>query len=174
MAATEPARAPAPAGPPCFPDGPPLDGRAVYERLQRHAMAAFGPEDEAPPPEPFGTCTVTRGILRAADGTAVGELGCGLRILVPGIRDDLGLELGARGQDVLDRRPAPRTRLVCHGNGPGQARCNFERADDADLDGTAYVVAVDGDLAEPLVGPAAEAFFAPRRLVEIQLSVWCH
>lgn len=50
-----------------------------------------------------------------------------MRVLVPGIKDDLGLELGkgARGQDVLDRSP-DHPPMTCWANGPDQTRCRFE------------------------------------------------
>ena len=158
---------------PCFPEATaPLEAIDVYRRLEAHSWALYGPEEDAPPPEAFGTCTVTGGRIVAADGTPVGELGCGLRILVPGIRDDVGLELGARGQDVLDRSPG-HPPLTCFPNGPDQARCRFDRAEDTDTDSTTYVVA--GALGEDvLAGDAALAFFAPRPVVEIGFSVWCH
>ncbi len=160
------------AGAPCT-AGPSLEASALYRRFERHA-GWWSEGDEAPPPEPFGTCTVHRGELRAADGGLVAGLGCGVTIHVPGIRDDLGLELGARGRDVLARWTAPRGRLVCIGNGPDQTRCRFDRADDGDPDHTAYVVAGGLGAVEALAGAAAEAFFAPREIVEIWHSVWCH
>jgi hypothetical protein len=170
-AATEPAAPAAAPKPPCFPDGPPLEASALYQQLERHAMSFMQPES-APPPEAFGTCKVSGTMVRAADGTPVAELGCGVRILTRGIRDDLGLELGARGQDVIDRTPAPRPRMFCTANGPGQARCGLERTEEDDLDGTAYVVA--GDVDDVLVGADAEAFFGPKTIIEIHTSVWCH
>jgi hypothetical protein len=168
-AAPEPATPADPAKPPCFPDGPPLQARALYDRFEQHAMAAYG--EQALPAEPYGTCTMHDRELRAADGTVVAEITCGVRILSRGIRDDLGLELGALGRDVLDRQQA-RTRFFCMSNGPGQARCSFERSDENDLDGTSYIVA--GDVDDVIVGADAEAFFAPKTLVEIHTSVWCH
>lgn len=113
--------------------------------------------------------------MKAADGTLVAELGCGVRIVVPGIRDDLGLELGtgARGQDVLDRLPKPSPPLTCWANGPDQTRCRPDRTDDSDTDASSYVVA--GSFAgDALTGADAVAFFAPKTLVELDMSVWCH
>jgi hypothetical protein len=73
---------------------------------------------------------------------------------------------------VLAKKPAPAPELRCFGNGPGQARCAFERPEGADTDATAYVVA--GDPGDGLRGEAAVAFFASRAVVEIAFSVWCH
>jgi hypothetical protein len=76
-------------------------------------------------------------------------------------------------EDVLDRKPRPHQPLTCKANGPDQVRCNFERAPDSDTDSSWYVVAgtLDEDV---LTGDAAVAFFAPRTLVELDVSVWCH
>lgn len=161
---------------PCFPDRTePLVALDMYKELEQHAMGWAMPEDERPPPVPYGTCEITNSQVRAADGTLVAELGCGVRILVPGIRDNLGLELGtgARGQDVLDRLGAPTPPFTCWANGPEQTRCRPDRADDSDTDASSYVVAgsVPGDA---LTGADAVAFFAPRELVELAVSVWCH
>lgn len=157
---------------PCFAGDPPLAARDVYQRLERHAWAFMDP-DSAPPAEPFGSCTVHRGELRAADGTLVAELDCAVRILVPGIHDELGLEIGARGGDVLARLPADRGPLVCFPNGPDQARCGAAQREDGDLNPHQYVVAgaLPGDVLE---GEAAEVFFAPRDIVEIFHNAWCH
>ena len=146
----------------------------MYKELEKYAMSWMMPDDERPPPEPWGSCTIADSKITAADGTAIAELSCGVRILVPGIKDDLGLELGtgARGQDVLDRVP-DHPPLSCWANGPTQSRCRFDRADDNDTDSSSYVV--DGSFAgDALTGADAVAFFAPRELVELDVSIWCH
>jgi hypothetical protein len=171
-----PARPQPPGRVPCFNDRTePLEATAMYEELQKYAMSWMMPEDEKPPPAPYGSCTVADGKITAADGTLVAELTCGVHILVPGIKDDLGFELGtgARGQDVLDRKPG-HPPLTCWANGPTQTRCRFDRPDDeADTDSSSYVV--DGSIsADALTGADAIAFFAPRELVELDVSIWCH
>jgi hypothetical protein len=101
------------------------------------------------------------------------ELGCGVRVVTKGIKDDLGLEIGALGKDVLARKKKPVPKLTCYGNGPSQARCHFDREADRDIDSTSYVVA--GALGEDaLTGEAAAKFFAGRPLVELGVSIWCH
>lgn len=146
----------------------------LYKQLEAYSWSVYlGPDEAPPPPTTFGTCTVNRNIVRAADGTIVAELGCGVRVLAPGIVDDLGLQLGARGQDVLDRKPKPVQPLVCTANGPDQVRCRFEREPDRDTDSSWYVLA--GHLGEDvLTGEAAARWFGPARIVEIEVSVWCH
>jgi hypothetical protein len=162
----------APSATPCLP-GPPLLATDLYQRLEKHAWSLYASEDEPPPPpSKLGSCTVERNVIRAADGAVVAELGCGVRVLQRGIRDDLGLEIGALGRDVLARKPRPVPALTCIPNGPDQARCAFERAPDKDVDSSWYVVA--GKLDETVTGDAAIAFFAPRTLVELDVSVWCH
>lgn len=174
------ATAPAPpattaAGAPCFPDRATLDGAAAFKQLEQYGMMFQGDDPAAAPRTTFGTCTVAEGTIRDAAGTAVAEINCGLRILAPGIRDDLGLALGAHGQDVLARLPAGHGEFLCRSNGPGQVRCNPERREEDDTDASWYVAA--GELpagTDVLTGAAAEAFFAPLVLVEIEMSVWCH
>jgi hypothetical protein len=158
---------------PCFP-GPPLLASNMYTALEKYAWSLYLGEDEpAPPPTTYGTCKVDRNIVSSADGKPVAELGCGVRVLSPGIQDDLGLQLGARGQDVLDRKPKPVRPLTCMANGPDQVRCMFARAEDSDTDSTWYVVA--GTLSEDvLTGAAATRYFATRPVVEIEVSMWCH
>lgn len=98
------------------------------------------------------------------------ELGCGMRVLAPHIRDDLGLEIGVRGQAVLDRRKRP---LQCFGNGDGNVRCKFPREDDNATDDRWYGVA--GELGDKvLTGDDAVRFFSPRVLIELDVSMWCH
>jgi hypothetical protein len=158
---------------PCFP-GPPLVAGAMYEALEKYAWSLYLSENEpAPPPTTYGTCKVERNVVSAADGKVIAELGCGVRVLSPGILDDLGLQLGARGQDVLDRKRKPVRPLTCMANGPDQVRCTFERELDSDTNSTWY--AVGGALAEDvLTGDAATTYFAPRSIVEIDVSMWCH
>lgn len=172
--------APGRAGAPCFPARAGLPARELYDRLERHSWAAMDPE-AAVPAERFGGCEVDRGVVRAADGSIVAELGCGVRIMAAGITDELGLAVGARGADVVARWAGPDApghgQLVCTGNGPAQVRCRFDRPDDGDTALTAYVVggALDAGV-DVLAGPAAEAWLGgpTRRLEEIWYSVWCH
>jgi len=157
---------------PCFPGGPALEALAVYQKFEQYAISVYEP-DSAPPKIAYGTCTVENSQIREADGRVVAELGCGLRVMTAGIVDDLGLQLGARGQDVLDRKPHPVPSLRCMANGPDQVRCMFDRREDEDTDATWYMVA--GQLGEDaLTGAAATAYFGPRPLVEIYVSSWCH
>ncbi|MBK9030728.1 MAG: hypothetical protein IPL61_05210 [Myxococcales bacterium] len=168
--------APAPASvTPCFPDRPPLDAGDLLRQLEQHAWWWAQDEAELPPPEAFGTCTVHRGQIHSADGVVVAELGCGVQIFVPGIHDEVGIELGARGADVMARWTAPHGPMLCTGDGPDQARCGYERPEDGDTDLTRYVVAgaLPPDV-DALTGADAEVFFAPRRVVQIHYSGWCH
>ena len=72
--------------------------------------------------------------------------------------------------DLVGEAPVPELR--CFANGPDQARCSFDRAEGEETDATAYVVA--GSVGDGVRGEAAVAFFAPRPVVEIDHSVWCH
>lgn len=161
---------------PCFP-GPPLAALDVYHRLEKYAWSLYASaedEERVPPATTFGSCTVDRNVVRAADGTVVAELGCGVRVLSRGILDDLGLQLGAHGQDVLDRKPKPVPPLVCTANGPSQVRCHFERPEDSDTDASWYVLAGSLGDADVLEGERAVRWFSTATVVEIEVSVWCH
>lgn len=159
---------------PCFPDRPPLDAHVLWKDLEKYSWSLYLSEDEPPPPPTrYGSCRVERNLVTAATGRQVAELGCGVRVLVPGIRDSLGLELGASGADVLARKPRPTPELTCMPNGSEQVRCRFDREPDRDTDSDWYVVGgrLDGDV---LTGEAARAWFATRTLVELDVSIWCH
>jgi len=161
-----------PAPTPCFPDGPALRASAIYEKLETFSWSLYAAAGDIKPHGTFGSCTVAGNIVTDADGSTVAELGCGVRILTTGIVDDLGLEIGATGQDVLDRKPRPQQPLTCFPNGADQTRCMFDRPPDHDTDGTMYVVT--GSLDEPITGAKAAKHFASRTIVEIHTSVWCH
>jgi len=160
---------------PCFANKPPIVATEMWKTLEKYSQSLYLGEDEPPPsPTTYGTCKVERNRVTTPSGTLVAELGCSVRVLVPGIVDELGLQLGrVRGQDVLDRSPQPPRSLTCMNNGPDQARCQFARPDGGETDPTDYRVA--GSIAEDvLTGDAATKFFASRPLVEIGVSIWCH
>jgi hypothetical protein len=158
---------------PCFAGKPPIKASEMYTALEKYAWSLYQSEAEPPPPPTtYGSCKVDRNKVTSADGALVAELGCGVRVVKRGIVDGLGLQLGARGQDVIDRKRAT-TPLSCFANGPDTVRCRWERADGSDTDDDWYVVA--GSLGEdPLTGEPALAYFRSRTIVELDVSVWCH
>jgi hypothetical protein len=160
---------------PCFPGNPPIVANEMWKTLEKYSWSVYASEGEQPPPPTtYGSCKVERNQVTTASGTLVAELGCGVRVLVPGIRDHLGIEIGkAIGKDVLERAPATSSKLTCYPNGPDQARCHFERSEGTDTDPDAYVVAGKLD-ADVLAGDAARTFFATRPIVELGVSIWCH
>lgn len=159
---------------PCFERSPPIVANDLWKTLEKYSWSVYSSEGEqAPPPTTYGSCTVDRNRVTTSSGTLVAELGCGVRVLVPGIRDRLGIEVGkATGKDVLERSTS-KMPLVCFANGPDQARCHFERPEDSDTDSDAWVVAgqITGDV---MTGDAARAFFATKPIVELGVSIWCH
>jgi hypothetical protein len=161
---------------PCFADAPPLAARDIHQTLEKHSWWLPGTDqNEAPPPEPFGTCTAHKGKVTAADGTLVAELGCGVHVYVRGIHDELGLGIGATGADVIARWNTPHGPMQCFNNGPGMSRCSFDRPPDGDTDLTSYVVAAELPAGtDVLTGDAAERLFAPREIVQFMYSAWCH
>lgn len=144
----------------------------MHAQLEEYASSLYNEPDLPVPKGRFGTCSVVGNVVTVERGSIVAELGCGVRLVRTGIVDDLGLEIGATGQDVLDRKLRPTEPLRCFPNGAAQTRCMFERAPDGDTDGTAYVV--DGATSEPVRGAAAVTYFASRTIVEIHVSAWCH
>lgn len=159
---------------PCFPGKPPIVASELWRALEKYSWSVYLTEDEPkPPPTTYGSCKVDLNKVTKPDGTLVAELGCGVRVLVPGIRDELGIEIGrSTGNDVLARAKAT-TGFKCFANGPDQARCQFERAETSDTNPDDYVVAgqITGDV---MTGDAARAFFASRTIVELGVSIWCH
>ncbi len=159
---------------PCFPTSPPIVANDMWKTLEKYSWSVYLAEGEQPPPPTtYGSCKVERNKVTTSSGTLVAELGCGVRVLVPGIRDGHGIEVRkATGQDVLERTTST-TPLVCYANGPDQARCHFERPADSDTDSDAYVVGgqITGDV---MTGDAARAFFATKPIVELGVSIWCH
>lgn len=167
------APAPKPPTAPCFADRALLTAREVYDANRQHALGIGSVEDPPTPASMYGTCRAEAGKITDAGGALVAEVGCGVRIVQRGITDELGLQIGVRGADVLAAKPKPHTELRCYASGPTQIWCEFERAEDQDTDGTSYIV--DGTITEDaLVGDAALAYFSPREVVEIHYSAWCH
>ena len=162
-------------GTPCFPDKPPLAARTIYQELERDSAVWYlgKPDEEWPKPRTYGSCTVARGKITEADGSLVAELSCGVRVVRRGIVDEHGIEIGARGTDVIERVKSS-TPLRCLSNGPGQVRCTFDRTDDGDTDGNSYVVAGDMGDEAMLHGDHALAYFRTKQIVEMLVSVWCH
>ena len=160
---------------PCFAGKPAIKAGTLWKDLEPYSWSVYlNPDEQPPPPTTYGSCKVERNQVTTASGQLVAELGCGVRVLVPGIHDGLGLELGsATGKDVLDRWPKPQPNLTCIGNGPDQTRCHFDRAPDSDTNPDSYVVAGTLDK-DAVTGEAARAFLADKRIVELHVSMWCH
>lgn len=161
------------AGNPCFAGQPSLAASEMYRALEHYAWSLYAPADQAPPPPTtYGSCKVDRNKVTTADGKLIAELGCGVRVLTRGIHDELGLEIGSRGSDLLAKTHATQP-LECLANGPDQVRCRFDREPDTDTDGNWYMVggSFSGDV---LRGDDARAFLASRQILELDVSVWCH
>jgi hypothetical protein len=157
---------------PCF-GGAPLPATKMWRDLEKYSWSLYAGEESAPPKGTYGSCTVERNIVRDRSGAVVAELGCGVRVLQRGILDDLGLQIGATGQEVLDRKRRPVPPLTCTANGPDQVRCSFGRDPDTDHDASWYVVAGTLDK-EVITADEARSYFARRQIVEVDVSIWCH
>lgn len=173
---------------PCFAGQPALKAGDIYKELEKHSSAWYIGSDDWPPARTYGTCTVDRGKVHEADGSLVAEISCGVRVARRGIVDDLGLQIGARGSEVIERKErgiswARMTPMRCVSNGPGQVRCSFDQPEGTNTDPNSYVVAGEiGELGKfdemsemvVLTGEAAITFFKEREIVEMLVSMWCH
>lgn len=166
---------------PCQPDRPPLDAEQVFHQLEQYSAYDHAWRDDETPSGTFGTCTIDRGVIRDRAGVEIAELHCGITVKAPGWIDHLGLQVGARGQDVIDRERAHGD-LVCVSDGPERSRCWFSGAGDDEQLTEADQYTVDGDVmaaagagdASEVTGAPALAFFAPRTIVELTRRVYCH
>jgi hypothetical protein len=62
----------------------------------------------------WGTCTANRGVIRDRDGSLVAMLGCGLVVKGSGLANELGIEVGMRGAQVLEAYgDGPSSMLAC-------------------------------------------------------------
>jgi len=168
---------PAKASTPCFPtQKKPLVALEIHKKLENHVTSLHDSKDESLTSIAYGTCKLTGNELREADGSLVGELGCGMRVVRRGIADGLGIQVGAHGRDVIARKPKPLPALTCTSNGEGKAICRFasgaHAATSVDAHPDSYIVM--GGLDEVLTGAEALAFFREREIAEILVSFWCH
>jgi hypothetical protein len=168
---------PARASTPCFPaQKKPLVALEIHKKLASHVTSLHDSKDESVKAVAYGTCKLTGNELREADGSLVGELGCGMRVVRRGIADGLGIQVGAHGRDVIARKPKPLPALTCTSNGEDQAICRFatgaHSATSVDAHPDAYVVR--GGLDDVVTGADALAFFGQREIAEILVSFWCH
>lgn len=177
VAEPEPAVAvPVAGGAPCFP-GPPLVATTVHQQLERFSASIGNWDGRAPLPRGrFGDCRVVDGKVIDAAGDVVAELGCGIGVWQPGIVDDLGLQIGAAGADILAREPNAAARLVCMIG--ARTDCWFRDPDDNGEPRATYT------LTDPLPAPEgspvsvqgadAVAVLRARRVERFHMTVYCH
>lgn len=163
---------------PCFPDRPQLSARDVHRDLE-----PFEDGLNAPPRRRrgrYGRCTIADGVMRESDGRQVLFLGCGFTATAPGIVDDRGFGVGARGADILARVPRATERIACLNwlGDHDRTYCWFG-ADDEEGDSSedewqaSYIVTgnIGGDTVR---GEAAARYFSPRTVVALQVRAECH
>ncbi len=160
---------------PCFPKRDVLVAAEAYRDLAGYLVSIGDNGEELSPRGRYGTCTVADAKVRDARGTLVGELGCGFVAYVPGIIDELGFEVGAKGSDVANALPSDGEPL-CMANGTTQSRCWFKTSGDDDHPYLEYYFAAtftsdDGVLR----GKAARKLFDSHQVVAFAVNAGdCH
>jgi hypothetical protein len=168
--------APTPTGAPCFIDRPALPGVALFDELSTGDTGGA---------RRLGSCTIAGSVLRDADGAAIATVDCALTTTVPGIVDDVGLGVGARGDLVLARNPGPVDRFAClPENSVGDdadrsqlwTRCWMAVDDDGDRRFEYLVAGAPPPVPEGeiLRGEPARAFFAARTVIAFRVLGDCH
>jgi hypothetical protein len=161
---------------PCGLGNRPLEASWIYHQVEGHIRTST--EGEIVHPVQLGSCVFDGETLSESgpnySRVVVAEIGCGVRILRPGVLDHAGFEVGVTGAEVVERR-AGEGRMHCRANGPDHARCWFQpfASDGNESNPSEYVVAgTVGD--EDLVGDKAIGFFSIRTVTEMLANVWCH
>jgi hypothetical protein len=155
---------------PCFANRDVLVGAEIWHDLTQYAV---GMSSDDPPRGTYGTCTIEHGQLRDARGTLLAELHCGITVYAPGIIDDLGFEIGARGSAIAAEYPTHD--MLCWGDDDTHTRCWFQTGD-GEEPGSHYIVAgvLDKDDREPVRGAAARGFFTSRTVSHFTVRITCH
>lgn len=134
----------------------------------------------------WGTCTANRGIIRDPDGSLVARLGCGLVIKRSGLVNELGIEVGMRGEQVLEAYgDGPSSRLACMSTYEPRRRRTYcwiavESVDDQRTTSTwGYTVwgrlpTSEVDTGGTVIGEKALAFFRTRTVLEMTSRGNCH
>jgi hypothetical protein len=161
---------------PCSLGKRPLEAQWIYHQVEAHIHDQV--EGQEVRPFRLGSCVFDGSILSeygpSYSRVVVAEIGCGVRIMRPGVLDHAGFEVGVTGAEVIERRSGE-GQMRCRANGPDHARCWFQPPESEGESGnpSAYVVA--GTIGEEdLVGDAAIGFFSMRTVTEMLANVWCH
>jgi hypothetical protein len=161
---------------PCSLGKRPLEASWIYRQVEGHIRDHVEGEDVRP--VRLGSCVFDGTILSEYgpnySRVVVAEIGCGVRILRPGVLDHAGFEVGVTGAEVIERRSGE-GQMRCRANGPDHARCWFQPSESngSESNPSEYVVAgTVGD--EDLVGDRAIGFFSIRTVTEMLANVWCH
>jgi hypothetical protein len=156
---------------PCFSDRDVLIGFQVWQDVERYAIGMSADEPEQ---GRYGTCAVSNGELRDANGTVLAHINCGLTVYTRGIIDEHGFEIGASGADIAAAHG--NQDIICWPDGDTHTRC-WISDDEHDDVGSHYVVA--GSPAMSLDtgvfrGAAARDFFTARNITHFMVRMNCH
>jgi hypothetical protein len=157
---------------PCF-AGPPLVATSVYYDLERFSASLHMYDGTSPlPTGDYGTCSVRDAEVYDAEGRSVAMLGCGILVKRRGIVDHIGLQIGASGQQVIDRHPGAEKRIVCMAAGE-QTECWFRSARDYEEPQATYTIDVPLG-AQSLEGAAAIEVLAAATVTRFHMTIYCH
>lgn len=163
----------------CF-SGSPVVASTAYLRLWKYAanLVVWDGESQIPSTT-YGRCTVDDAIIRDPKGKMIARLHCGIEVTARGMVDHLGVSVGAKGSEVLER--SQKGELLCSSY-TGGSRCFLsEEEDPAAMDagsafGTtaSYIVGRSLPDGEALRGEEAALFFAPQRIKSFTMLMSCH
>jgi hypothetical protein len=160
----------------CF-SGPPVVASTAYLRLWKYAANLWDSEN-AIPSTTYGRCTVDDATIRDPKGKTIARLHCGIEVTARGMVDHLGISVGAKGSEVLQR--SQKGELLCSSY-TGGSRCYLSEEDSAATDAgsafgstASYIVGRSLPDGEALRGEEAAIFFAPQRIKSFTMLMSCH
>lgn len=157
---------------PCF-DGPPLPAALVWHHLRHFSASQDFWDGKSPLPETtYGRCKVKDAAVFDSRGRRLARLHCGITVERRGLTDHLGLEVGATGEQVIERTRPEREDLVCTGY-TGGSRCYYQPKSGGEPRAR-YIVGRPLKKDAVLRGDAAERFFRAQRIKKIVVTMICH
>jgi hypothetical protein len=156
---------------PCVDDAGPLDAAEIFHALEAYANYVELMPGDTPRDGTWGRCAIAGGIVRNPAGDPIAELTCGITAFVPGLADERGFEVGARGADVVAAYGD--ARAACQDDYEGHTECWFGAFDPDEAPVSHYIV--DGPPpATTITDDDAREYLAARTVRAVQVRVYCH